>query len=324
MKLVKPRLYRNAGLPRRPNTAKAATASGRAHRSRPRPPNRAAMSPATQARAARQRPNVTALHCTKGMSRPGRSSSRRRRTHRQLGQRPHRGVQGRVPLVPGDRSVDGGPRRAADLVGVRERREVTLVVPAAEEQPADDLVRVAAQVGGHEPERARDGENGRDRIADRRARDGHGAKYRHGPQREQAEDEDRESESSRHGGHGCRAGTREDDSSAAEQNHTGDDCALGQRLPPRRQYDEQHEHGDEADGRHQPQQEDRRGDGDRVRADDGPHAVFWNCIRTLTGALCTALTVAVEPCTFMPGAAIGSHPSGAVTCTVMVDGTNSD
>ena len=75
MKLVKPALNSSAGLPSRPKSASAPTASGRVHDSRSRPPMRAAASPATQARATRHRANETALHCTYGHSSAVRSSS---------------------------------------------------------------------------------------------------------------------------------------------------------------------------------------------------------------------------------------------------------
>ena len=74
-KLVNPELNISAGLPSRPNTAKAATASGRDQPSRSRPPRRAATSPATQASAARQKAKLSALHCTYGHSRSVRPTS---------------------------------------------------------------------------------------------------------------------------------------------------------------------------------------------------------------------------------------------------------
>ena len=54
------------------------------------------------------------------------------------------------------------------------------------------------------------------------------------------------------------------------------------------------------------------------------HAHRSKEIATLTGADWMALTVAVEPCTFMPSWATGAHPGGAVTCTVRTESVHSD
>ena len=147
---------------------------------------------------------------------------------------------------------------------------------------------------------------------------------RHEPQGEQREQQGGEEQSHAGRRDGHRARPREHDRDDAEQDHSGDDRALGQRPAPRGQQHEHHRDGDEADRGHQPQRGDRRDRGRRQCDEVSVHGHRSNCMRTSTGADCTALTVAVESAISMPPCGTGVQPGGAVTCTVRVDAFHRD